>query len=272
MKVGITLPQFRDDAEPAIEVARRAEGAGIDGVFVFDHLWPLRHPERPALHSTTLLGALAAETQGVTLGTLVARVSLLPNAVLVHVLLTLSRMLGPRLVAGLGTGDRANRNENEAYGVGFPPAARRLDDLVACVRQLRAAGVTTWVGGCSPAVRQAAAAADGWNGWGACAEAEVFADTAADVRRAVAEAGGDPDLDLSWGGQVLVGANAEVAAAKFDHYGARPGLVHGTVDDLSRHLHRLSEAGAAWAVCAPLDVDRDPDVVEMVAEAARARQ
>ncbi|MDQ4133918.1 MAG: hypothetical protein M3179_12110, partial [Actinomycetota bacterium] len=135
---------------------------------------------------------------------------------------------------------------------------------------LRAAGVTTWVGGCSPAVRRAAAAADGWNGWGPCAESGTFAETAADVRRAVAEAGGDPDLDLSWGGQVLVAGSAEAAMAKFDRYGDRPGLVQGTVDDLSRHLRGLADAGAAWAVCAPLDVGSDPDVVEMVAEAAGA--
>jgi alkanesulfonate monooxygenase SsuD/methylene tetrahydromethanopterin reductase-like flavin-dependent oxidoreductase (luciferase family) len=268
VKVGITLPQFRDDAEPALAVARRAEAVGLDGVFVFDHLWPLRQPQRPALHSTTLLGALAVETDAVTLGTLVARVSLVPNAVLVHAFVTLSRMLGPRLVAGIGTGDEANRDENEAYGVGFPALARRLEDLTACARDLRAAGITTWVGGCSPALRRAAAAADGWNGWGSCARPEVFAETAADVRRTVAAAGGDPALQLSWGGQVLVAADEAGAADKLERHGERPGLLHGTVADLARHLRALAGAGAAWAVCAPLDVGTDPEVVEMVAEAA----
>src|SRR5204862_6311366 len=110
LNVGITLPQFREEAGPALEVARSAEAAGLDGVFVFDHLWPLGRPDRPALHSTTLLGALAAETSRVTLGTLVARVGLVPNAVLVHALVTLHRIAGDgRFIAGLGTGDRANR-------------------------------------------------------------------------------------------------------------------------------------------------------------------
>lgn len=271
MRVGITVPQFRDDAGPAIDVARRAEAAGLDGIFVFDHLWPLRQPERPALHSTTLLAALAAETQRVTLGTLVARVSLVPNAVLVNAFITLSRMLGPRLVAALGTGDEGNRDENEAYGVGFPPVARRLEDLVHCAGELRAAGVTTWVGGCSAAVRRAVAAADGWNGWGRCASASTFPDTAQDVRRAVAAAGRNPEeVTLSWGGQVLIGHDRAEAANKLARHGDRLGLVHGTVDDLVQHFDALAGAGAGWAVCAPIDVGTDPNAVEMVAGAARA--
>ncbi|MGH9277256.1 MAG: LLM class flavin-dependent oxidoreductase, partial [Acidimicrobiales bacterium] len=157
MRYGITLPQFRHEAEPALDVARRAERAGLDGVFVFDHLWPLNRPDRPALHSTTLLGALAAETERVTLATLVARVGLVPNAVLVHTMLTLNLMAPGRFVAGLGTGDAANRAENEAYGIPFAPAAERLAQVCECARQLRAEGVRTWIGGLSRATRQAAA-------------------------------------------------------------------------------------------------------------------
>ena len=166
VRIGISLPQFRHDAEPAIEVARRAEAGGLDGVFVFDHLWPIGQRMRPALHSTTLLGALAAETERVVLGTLVARVGLVPDAVLVHSLVTLHRMTGGRFIAALGTGDSLNREENDAYGVPFAPVADRVASVVDCCRRLRAAGVTTWIGGRSPAVRMAAANADGWNGWG----------------------------------------------------------------------------------------------------------
>lgn len=104
----MTLPQFRHDAEAAVAVARRAEAAGLDGVFVFDHLWPLGQRMRPALHSLTLLGALAAETERVTLGPLVARVGLVPDALLVHGMLTLHRILGDRLIVALGTGDSLN--------------------------------------------------------------------------------------------------------------------------------------------------------------------
>lgn len=257
LRVGITLPQFRHEAGPAFDVARRAEAAELDGVFVFDHFWPLGQPTRPALHWLGLLGALAAETERLTIGPLVARVGLVPDAVLVHSLVTVQRIAGPRLVAALGTGDSANRAENEAYGVAFRPAAERLAALVSCCRQLGDAGVTTWVGGRSPAIRRAAAAADGWNGWGS--DPSVFA----------AEAAGVPaGRELTWGGQVLVGRTRAGAAAKLRAHGTRPGLVAGTVEDLSDHFDALAAAGASWAICAPLDVGTDPGAVEIVADAA----
>lgn len=270
VRVGITLPQFRDDAEPALATARAAEAAGLDGVFVFDHLWPLGQPDRPALHSLVLLGALAAETERLTLGPLVARVGLLPNAVLVHALETVHRMVGPRLLVTLGTGDEGNRPENEAYGVAYPPVAERVAALVDCVRRLRSQGVPTWVGGRSRAVRRVASEADGWNRWGV--DVATFAAEVAELREAAAVATGTASapepVEVSWGGQVLVGRTEEEAAAKLAHIGERPRLVHGRVTDLTAHLAGLAEAGASWAVCALLDVGTDPGAVELVAEAA----
>ena len=284
MRLGITLPQFRESAEPALAVARRAEAAGLDGVFVFDHLWPLHQPERPALHSLTLLGALTAETSRVTLGTFVARVSLLPDAVLVHTLASLHRMterrraqldggrselsaaeggtisgrrpmVEGRFVAGVGTGDRNNRDENLAYGVGFPSAEARARQLVDCCRRLRELGVPTWVGGASDRARQIAAdEADGWNGWGL--SAARFASFAAGM-----------PCETTWGGQVLIGRTEDAAAEKLERHGPRPNLVHGTVDDLRRHFSALKEAGAGWAVCSPLDVGTADEAVDLVAEA-----
>ena len=83
MKIGITLPQFRHEAGSAIEAARRAEDLGLDGVFCFDHLWPMAQPDRPALSMAPLLGALAASTSTISVGTLVSRVGLVPDGVLV---------------------------------------------------------------------------------------------------------------------------------------------------------------------------------------------
>ncbi|HEX2192740.1 MAG TPA: LLM class flavin-dependent oxidoreductase [Acidimicrobiales bacterium] len=273
MRVGITVPQFRENAEPAVAVAQAAEAAGLDGVFVFDHLWPLGQPDRPALHSLVLLGALTAETERVTLGPLVARVGVFPNVVLVHSLCSLHRMLGSRLLVTLGTGDVANRSENESYGVGYPPAADRVATLVDCVQRLRAEGVPTWVGGRSRAIRRAAAESDGWNLWGV--DAARFAAEVVDLGEVVAEARpsaepGRPAVEVSWGGQVLVGRTEAEAAEKLARHGHRPGRVHGRVADLTEHLAALAAAGAAWAVCAPIDVGTDPAAVELVAEAAAA--
>lgn len=259
VRVGITLPQFREDPEPALAVARHAEDAGLDGVFVFDHMWPLGQPDRPALYSLALLGALAAETSRVTIGPLVARVGMVPDAVLVHALESLDRMVTPRLLVTLGTGDKANRAENEAYGVPFAPVADRVASLVSCCRSLRELGVPAWVGGHSAAVRRAAADADGWNSWGT--------DVASFAAAVASLAGVDA---FSWGGQVLVGRSADEAGEKLARLGTRPGLVHGTVADLASHVRALGDAGASWVVCAPLDVGTDPRAVDYVAEAAAA--
>jgi alkanesulfonate monooxygenase SsuD/methylene tetrahydromethanopterin reductase-like flavin-dependent oxidoreductase (luciferase family) len=72
VRVGVTLPTFRDDTL-AIEAAREVERLGLDGAFVFDHLWPAGAPERPALSCFPMLGAVAASTGRICFGPLVAR-------------------------------------------------------------------------------------------------------------------------------------------------------------------------------------------------------
>ena len=260
--VGVTVPQFRAEADAALATASSAEAMELDGVFVFDHLWPLHQPERPALHSYELLAALSVETTRATIGTLVARVSLLADAVLVHAFTSLHRILGDRLVAALGTGDSNNRDENVAYGVEFPPKAPRLESLGACCRRLRDAGITTWAGGTSAEVRAIAAAeADGWNAWGISPPA--FAEGIADAQTL---AGARP-LTMSWGGQVLIGRDQAAADEKATQFGSRPDVVHGTVETLRDHFRVLADTGAAWAICAPLDIGTDPDSLKLIAEA-----
>lgn len=240
IRVGVTLPQFRERAEPALETAVAAEQRGLDGVFVFDHLWPLHRPERPALHAYELLGAVAMETRRVTFGTLVSRLSLLPDAVLAHTFSSLQRMVGDRVVAGVGTGDSSNKDENVSYGVPFEPKAARLAALSDCCRRLRDAGVTTWVGGLSHEVRAIAAArADGWNAWGIGVD---------EFRIAVAELLGlaaGRRLEMSWSG-------------------ALPGTTAAAVRE---HLVALVDAGATWAIFPLGGADDGGHELDVLAEA-----
>jgi len=265
LSVGTTLPQFRADAEAAISAATSAEALGLDGVFVFDHLWPIGNPEGEVFHSHELLGALAAETGRVRLGSLVARVGLLPDAVLVNTLLSVDAVSGGRLIAGIGSGDALSKAENEAFGVAYDSVTERLAAVERCCRQLGEQGVTTWAGGRSPALRSAAArSAAALNVWGASPEA--VADEGADVR---AKAGRRP-VEVTWGGQVLIGRDARDLAEKQRRHGRRPGLVQGTVDDVVAHLTKLAAAGATWAVCAPIDIHDDPAALETLAEVRKA--
>jgi alkanesulfonate monooxygenase SsuD/methylene tetrahydromethanopterin reductase-like flavin-dependent oxidoreductase (luciferase family) len=214
MRVGVTLPQFRDEGDSALDAARRAEALGLDGVFCFDHLWPMGQPQRPALSSGPLLGALAATTTTIALGTLVARIGLLPDDVLVAELASVAALSGGRLIAGLGTGDSKSRAENEAYGLPFGPADERRARLGAVAVAVAARGIPVWVGGGLPATtdlaRTVGATANLWEaGPGRVAEL-----TAA-------------GFEISWGGPVAGGSAA-----------------------VARQLGELAEAGATWAVCA----------------------
>jgi len=214
MKVGITLPQFRDDADAALAAARRAEQLGIDGVFCFDHLWPMGQPGRPALSSGPLLGALAASTSTIALGTLVARIGLLPDEVLVEVLCGVQALSGGRLLAGIGTGDRLSREENEAYGIPFEPAAVRRERLGAVAASVVAAGVPVWLGGGRPEmVALARATGAAVNVW------QVGVGPVADLAA--------QGVEVTWGGPV-----------------------GDTVEEASTMLAAVAGAGASWAVCA----------------------
>ena len=228
MRVGITLPQFRDESDPAIDAARRAEALGIDAVFCFDHLWPMGQPGRPAISSGPLLGALAASTSTITVGTLVARIGLLPDDVLVAELSSLATLSRGRLIAGMGTGDHLSRAENDAYGIPFEPASERRVRLASVAARVRDEGIPVWIGGGLPrTVELARTLSVAVNLW----EGEV-------MRVAELVATG---VEVTWGGPV-----------------------GDTVEEATRRLTEVAEAGATWAVCAW------PDSLEVVAEAAEA--
>jgi len=214
VKVGVTLPQFRDSPDEALDAARRAEGLGLDGVFVFDHLWPMGQPGRPALSSGPLLGALAAVTSTIHVGTLVARIGLLPDDVLVDVLCGVDALSGGRLVAGIGTGDRLSREENDAYGIPFESAEIRRARLGTVAAAVAGAGIPVWLGGGRPEMvdlaRTTGAAVNLW---------QVEAD-----RVAILQAEG---VEVTWGGPV-----------------------GDTVAEATATLAGVAGAGATWAVCA----------------------
>ncbi len=147
MRVGITLPQFSDEADSALAAARRAEELGIDGVFCFDHLWPMGQPDRPAIAPFPLLAAVATTTERVCIGTTVARVGLVPGPVLVSEFVALELLAPGRVIAGLGTGDHLSARENLAYGVPFEPAEVRQGHLRVVAAELREHGIPVWVGG-----------------------------------------------------------------------------------------------------------------------------
>jgi alkanesulfonate monooxygenase SsuD/methylene tetrahydromethanopterin reductase-like flavin-dependent oxidoreductase (luciferase family) len=236
--VGTTLPSFVEDPEIPITVARAAEAADLDGVFVYDHVWRGDPPNRrPALECFSLLGAVAAETSRIRVGTLVARATLRPAATLANSFSTAQRVSDGRLVAGIGAGDSQSRAENESYGLEFGTLVDRVSALHDAVRAASGHGYPVWVGGHATQVREIVAVADGWNSWGTTPE--QFAEQGALVR------GVAPGAELTWGGL------------------ARP--IEEGASALTDRLRPYADAGATWIVVGPIDAS-DPAHAPVLAE------
>ena len=129
MKLGVLLPTFRDNPDDAFAVAHEAEQAGLDGVFAFDHLWPMGSPERPALAPFPILAAISSRCPSLYLGPLVARVGLVGTEKLVEQFETLLALAPGRVIAALGTGDKLSEAEQLAYDLGYPSASVRREFL-----------------------------------------------------------------------------------------------------------------------------------------------
>jgi len=253
-RLGLTLPSFVRDPDEVFAVVHAADAAGIDGVFVYDHVFRIAADgtHRPALEMTALLGAVAAESSRVHVGVLVTRASLRPAALTALTLETARRIAGDRLIAGIGAGDHESERENEQFGVGFGAIGDRLDDLRAAVRASRDRGFPVWVGGVHRDVRALAAAeADGWNRWGG--SVERFGAQAAEVQAAAARL----PFVCSWGGLVVMDVDDEAAARKAARLGARAGTIVGGVARIASSVAEYAAAGAAWVVAGPVD-SRNP--------------
>jgi F420-dependent oxidoreductase-like protein len=116
--------------ERVVELARAAEGAGFDLITVMDHFYqipPVGPVTEPMLEAYTTLGALAASTSRVRLGTLVTGVTYRNPALVAKMVTTLDVISGGRAVCGLGAA--WNDVEHRGYGFEFPPVGERMDRL-----------------------------------------------------------------------------------------------------------------------------------------------
>jgi alkanesulfonate monooxygenase SsuD/methylene tetrahydromethanopterin reductase-like flavin-dependent oxidoreductase (luciferase family) len=254
-KLGLTLPSFVEDPEVPLAVARAAADAGLDGAFVYDHLFRIAADgtRRPALEGISLLGAIAAATQRIAVGALVLRAWLRPPASLAAAVATVARIAPGRVVTAIGAGDSESREENESFGLGFGTMGERVGMLEDSVRECRDQGASVWVGGKAAAVRAVAAAeSDGWNAWGG--SPQWFAERAGAVRAAAVR----PGFACTWGGLFVLGSDDAAARAKADRLGAREGTIVGGPATVAAAIDGYARSGADWVIVAPLD-SQDPE-------------
>ena len=120
-------------------MATAAEETGYDSVWVMDHFYqlpPMGGPSQPMLDSYTLLGALAARTSRVRLGTMVTGVTYRNPAHLAKIVTTLDVISAGRAILGIGAA--WYDMEHEGLGFDFPPAGERLDRLEEALQICRA--------------------------------------------------------------------------------------------------------------------------------------
>ena len=170
VNLGVLLPTFRVGAADALSAAREASLAGIDGVFAYDHLWPMGSPTRPALAPFPLLATIARRYENLVVAPLVARIGLVGTAHLVGQFATLDAIAPGRVIAALGTGDKLSLAENEAYGLASLSASERREMMRETALALLAI-MPVWFGGGAASTNELARSVGAQvNLWGATVE------------------------------------------------------------------------------------------------------
>lgn len=142
LKLGVLLPTrglvMRDEqpqnANLMLEMAQRAEAAGLDSVWVGDSL-----TAKPRLEPLTALAAVATQTQRVRLGTAVLLGALRHPVLLAQMVGTLDLISGGRTILAVGAGgafNEAQQREWRVAGVDPRQRGRRLEEVMQVVKAL----------------------------------------------------------------------------------------------------------------------------------------
>jgi alkanesulfonate monooxygenase SsuD/methylene tetrahydromethanopterin reductase-like flavin-dependent oxidoreductase (luciferase family) len=127
--IGCYLPQLRMDFETLLERTLAAEAAGVDSVWLMDHLAAPLAGELDTLEGWTLAAALAARTSTIRIGHLTTCDPFRHPALLAKMAATVDRLSGGRLELGIGWGSVADELTRFGFGDAGPSArAARLDE------------------------------------------------------------------------------------------------------------------------------------------------
>jgi F420-dependent oxidoreductase-like protein len=135
MSLGLQIPSFEFPGVPTdklfdrvADIARTAEAAGFDSVWVMDHFEQITgDPNSPILEGYVVLAGIAARTERVNLGTLVTGVIHRNPAILAKMVTSLDVLSKGRAILGIGAA--WNDNEQKAYGIEGASVKERMDRL-----------------------------------------------------------------------------------------------------------------------------------------------
>jgi F420-dependent oxidoreductase-like protein len=268
-----------------IELWRRIEAMGFDWISIWDHFYAADLTGNPhCLEAVATHAALACTTERVRCGSLVYSVGYRHPAVLANAIATIDHLSNGRADLGLGAG--WSQLEYDAYGIPFPTAKVRLDQLdeaATCIKGLLRDKSTTfdgvhfqmrdaecdprpvqdalpiWIGGGGErrTLRIAARHADGWNV--PFVSPEEFARKRQVLHRHCVEIGRDT-RDIRCAVNVGLAWREEDFEPQFGNLrmAVRDGVLSGSDDEVADRVGRYVEAGADQvnvAMRAPFDVE-----------------
>ena len=283
---GLQLPKFTfpvpDDRlfDHVATMATAADDSGFTSLWVMDHFYQLPGlggADDKMLEGYTLLGALAARTHKVTLGTLVTGVTYRNPALLAKEVTTLDIISSGRAVLGIGAA--WYDVEHEGLGVDFPPVGERMDRLEEAVqicrlmfteelptfegryyrikearnipRPVQPGGPKIMIGGSGPkrTLRAVAKYADISNVFGS---ADTLRKNIEILHNHCADVGRDPsEIQITRLGSLFLARSADeaeqlrqgVAGAMGEEW-AREAATFGDADSVAEQLRELVDAGA----------------------------
>ena len=135
MRIGYKASAEQFGASRLLDLALLAEASGFDSVTVSDHFQPWRNEGGQAPHAFTWLGALAARTKWVRIGTSVATPTFRYHpAVVAQMASTIQSLAGGRFFLGVGTGESMNE---VPLGVEWPEIKERFARLKEAVELMQ---------------------------------------------------------------------------------------------------------------------------------------
>ena len=133
------FPWGEDPTTWLVDLAKAADALGFAGLALMDHLIQIPQVDRawePIPEPYVTLGLLAGMDTRLRLGTLVSPVTFRAPGIIAKAVATLDTLSNGRAFCGLGAGWWLR--EHQAYGLDFPTARERLDQLQVCIETLRA--------------------------------------------------------------------------------------------------------------------------------------
>ena len=289
MKIGLSIADFTWPAGPAKlgdtikAVATTADQAGFDSIWVMDHYWSQRPDGRYGSYEPMVtLAYLAARTNRVRLGPLVACNSFRHPGQLGREALALADASQGRFVLGIGAG--WYQPEYDAFGIPFDHRVSRLEETLGVLPQLLRGEVVSyrgryvtlqdasltsttdappiWIAGAGQRMLELTARhADGWNVAWYGEDPSEFADSLRGLRAAMAAVGRAAyEIEITVGVLVLPHPGADSVDGR---------AIAGGPERVAQRLRAYGEAGADLVIVSLAPVpfgELDPSYPERMAE------